>query len=98
MGANGPGCGASGRGEAFQLIGFGCADIVPVLFRQAGSQRPMPAEAGRRRLTTVGTRTSWSGPWRWPGQAASVPLAFWLLAALLGLVPLLSMVIPGDRC
>jgi len=83
----------------FLLIGFGASNIVPVLFRQAGSQRAMPAGLAVAAITTVGYAGILTGPAAigFVAHAAGLPLAFWLLAALLGLVPLMSIMMnPGD--
>jgi predicted MFS family arabinose efflux permease len=93
--APGPGVALLG----FLLIGLGASNIVPVLFRQAGAQRAMPAGLAVAAITTVGYAGILIGPAAigFVARASSLPQAFWLLAALLGLVPLLSiMVSRGD--
>ena len=94
--APGPGVALLG----FLLIGLGASNIVPVLFRQAGAQRAMPAGLAVAAITTVGYAGILIGPAAigFVAHASSLPLAFWLLAALLGLVPLMSiMVSRGDQ-
>ena len=94
--APGPGVALLG----FLLIGLGASNIVPVLFRQAGAQRAMPAGLAVAAITTVGYAGILIGPAAigFVAHASSLPLAFWLLAALLGLVPLISiMVSRGDQ-
>jgi predicted MFS family arabinose efflux permease len=84
----------------FLLIGLGASNIVPVLFRQAGAQRAMPAGLAVAAITTVGYAGILIGPAAigFVARASSLPQAFWLLAALLGLVPLMSvMVSRGDQ-
>ena len=93
--APGPGVALFG----FLLIGLGAANIVPVLFRQAGAQRAMPAGLAVAAITTVGYAGILIGPAAigFVARASSLPQAFWMLAALLGLVPLMSiMVSRGD--
>jgi predicted MFS family arabinose efflux permease len=94
--APGPGVALLG----FVLIGLGASNIVPVLFRQAGAQRAMPAGLAVAAITTVGYAGILIGPAAigFVARASSLPQAFWLLAALLGLVPLMSiMVSRGDQ-
>jgi len=93
--APGPGVALLG----FLLIGLGASNIVPVLFRQAGAQRAMPAGLAVAAITTVGYAGILIGPAAigFVARASSLPQAFWMLAALLGLVPLMSiMVSRGD--
>jgi predicted MFS family arabinose efflux permease len=89
--APGPGVALLG----FLLIGLGASNIVPVLFRQAGLQRAMPAGLAVAAITTVGYAGILTGPAAigFVARAVGLPQAFWLLAALLGLVPLLSMMV-----
>ena len=91
---------ASGPGVAllgFLLVGLGASNIVPVLFRQAGAQRAMPAGLAVAAITTVGYAGILIGPAGigFVARASSLPVAFWLLAALLGLVPLMSVMMNG---
>lgn len=72
------------------LIGLGASNIVPVLFRQAGAQTAMPAGLAIASVTTIGYAGILAGP---AGigvvaQGIGLNVAFWLLAALLCLVPL----------
>lgn len=74
----------------FLLIGAGAANVVPILFRQAGTQTTMPAGSAIAAVTTVGYAGILAGP---AGigviaQIIGLPAAFWLLTALLCLVPL----------
>lgn len=74
----------------FLLIGLGASNIVPVLFRAAGAQRVMPAGLAIAAITTVGYAGILVGPAAigFVAQAAGLPAAFWLLAALVGAVVL----------
>lgn len=74
----------------FVLIGLGASNLVPVLFRRAGSQSNMPPALAIGALTTLGYAGILVGP---AGigvvaKAVGLPAAFWTLAALLLLVPL----------
>lgn len=74
----------------FVLIGLGASNLVPVLFRRAGQQTVMPAAFAVSAVTTAGYAGVLLGPALIGFLAAGVGLstAFWLLAALLALVPL----------
>lgn len=73
----------------FVLIGLGASNLVPVLFRRAGQQAVMPAAFAVSAVTTAGYAGVLLGPALIGFLAAGVGLstAFWLLAALLALVP-----------
>jgi hypothetical protein len=74
----------------FLLIGFGAANIVPVLFRAAGSQKDMPVALAVAAITTVGYSGVLLGPAAvgYVANAIGLPNAFWMLAALLCCVTL----------
>ncbi|HMN79095.1 MAG TPA: MFS transporter [Burkholderiaceae bacterium] len=74
----------------FLLIGLGAANLVPVLFRRAGSQRAMPAALAIAAITTTGYAGMLVGPAAvgFVSDATSLRTAFWLLAALMIAVPL----------
>ena len=82
----------------FFLIGFGASNIVPVLFRQAGAQKTMPASLAVGAITTTGYAGILAGPAVIGFVAHSVGLttAFWLLAALFALVPIFSQAVTAD--
>ncbi|MBR0848519.1 MFS transporter [Bradyrhizobium diazoefficiens] len=74
----------------FLLIGLGASNLVPVLFRRAASQTAMPTGLAVASITTAGYAGVLLGP---AGigivaQAGGLPLAFWMLAALMSLVTL----------
>lgn len=73
----------------FVLIGLGAANVVPVLFRGAGSQRAMPATLAVAAITTTGYAGNLAGPASvgFIAKAVGLPSAFWMLAVLLCLVP-----------
>ena len=75
---------------AFILIGLGAANVVPVLFRRAGSQAVMPPALAIAAITTTGYAGILLGPAVIGFVAEHVGLtrAFWMLPALLLLVPL----------
>jgi predicted MFS family arabinose efflux permease len=76
--------------SGFLLIGLGASNIVPVLFRRAGAQRAMPAGLAVAAITTAGYAGNLVGPAAigFVAKAAGLPVAFWLLAALVGAVVL----------
>ncbi|WP_218127942.1 MFS transporter [Belnapia rosea] len=76
----------------FILIGLGTANIVPVLFSQAGRQTAMPAGLAVAAVTTIGYAGVLAGPAAigFVSHATSLSIAFWLLAGLMALVPICS--------
>lgn len=85
----------------FVLIGLGAANIVPVLFRLAGSQRVMPPTLGIAAVTTTGYAGILVGPAGigFVADRLGLPAGFWGLAALLCLVPLCALGgAADDRC
>jgi len=84
--------------SGFVLIGLGASNIVPVLFRLAGSQTAMPSALAVAAITTTGYAGILVGP-AGVGAVAHVvglPAAFWGLAALLALVPLFARVVTAS--
>jgi predicted MFS family arabinose efflux permease len=76
----------------FLLIGFGASNIVPVLFSLAGRQTVMPAVLAVAALTTTGYAGILAGPAAvgFVSRNFGLPAAFWLLAALMALVPVFA--------
>ena len=76
----------------FVCIGLGAANIVPTLFRRAGSQRQMPAPLALAAATCAGYAGLLAGPALVGFIARSVGLhgAFIALALLMCLVPALN--------
>jgi len=74
----------------FVLIGLGASNVVPVLFRRAGALPGMPAAIAVASLTTVGYGGGLLGPAAvgFVSHFTSLPTAFWLLGALMVLVPI----------
>ena len=84
--------------SGFVLIGLGASNIVPVLFRLAGSQTAMPSGLAVAAITTTGYAGILVGP-AGVGAVAhlvGLPAAFWGLAALLALVPLFARVVTAS--
>jgi MFS family permease len=83
----------------FILIGLGAANIVPVLYRRAGSQTVMPPGLAIAAITITGYAGILVGPVSigFVAKATGLNVAFWLLAALLCLVPLLSGIVAPHR-
>ncbi|NOR61508.1 MAG: MFS transporter [Rhodobacteraceae bacterium] len=74
----------------FLLIGLGAANIVPILFSAAGRQKTMPASLAIASVTTVGYAGILLGPTAigLVANHSSLPTAFWMLAALMLVIPL----------
>lgn len=83
----------------FLLIGLGASNLVPVLFRRAGTQRAMPVGLAVAAITTTGYAGILVGPAGVGFVAKGVGLdtAFWMLAALLCLVPLSARRVTAER-
>jgi len=79
----------------FVLIGLGAANIVPVLFRRAGSQNVMPAGLAIAAITTMGYAGILLGPAAigFVAQHVGLTTAFWMIPAILALVPLSAAVV-----
>lgn len=85
--------------SGFLLVGLGASNIVPVLFRGAGAQRVMPAGLAVAAITTAGYAGNLVGPAAigFVAKAAGLPVAFWLLAALVGAVVLSARAVTALR-
>ncbi|SAK56219.1 transport protein [Caballeronia hypogeia] len=83
----------------FLLIGLGASNVVPVLFRRAGSQRAMPSTLAVAAITTTGYAGHLVGPAGvgFIAKGVGLPGAFWLLAALLCLVPVCARAVTTER-
>ncbi|SEN48210.1 Predicted arabinose efflux permease, MFS family [Sphingomonas gellani] len=81
------------------LIGLGASNTVPVLFRQAGAQTVMPAGLAVAAVTTIGYAGILAGPAAigFVAKQTGLQVAFWMLAGLLCLVPLLAGVAVRKR-
>ena len=77
---------------SFILIGLGAANIVPILFRLAGTQRTMPKGLAVAALTTAGYGGMLMGPAviGFLSKGIGLHSAFWFLATLLVCIPALS--------
>ena len=73
----------------FLLIGLGASNLVPVLFRRAGTQQVMPPALAVAAITTMGYAGVLAGPAAIGFIAKGIGLhsAFWLLCLLFCLVP-----------
>jgi predicted MFS family arabinose efflux permease len=76
--------------SGFLLIGLGASNVVPALFRRAGTQASMPPAFAIGAMSTLGYAGILAGPAAigFVARAASLPAAFWILAGLMMLVPL----------
>jgi MFS family permease len=74
----------------FLLIGIGASNLVPVLFRRAGTQSVMPPALAVSAITTIGYAGILAGPAviGFLAQAISLHGAFWVLALLMCFVPI----------
>ncbi|MBN9510697.1 MAG: MFS transporter [Alphaproteobacteria bacterium] len=81
----------------FLLIGLGASNIVPMLFRKAGSQTVMPPALAIGAMTTAGYAGILAGPaaMGFVSKAVGLHNAFWVLAGLLCLVPLSARFVAG---
>lgn len=81
----------------FVLIGLGASNIVPVLFRRAGSQTTMPPALAIGAVTTMGYAGILLGPAAlgFVAKGFGLPAAFWILAVLLAFVPLTARFVTG---
>jgi predicted MFS family arabinose efflux permease len=77
------------------LIGLGAANVVPVLFRRAGSQKVMPSSLAIAVITTTGYAGILLGPAviGFVAKHVGLTMAFWMIPALLILVPLCAAVV-----
>ena len=85
--------------SGFLLIGGGASNLVPVLFRRAGSQTVMPAGLAIAAISTTGYAGILVGPAGvgFLAKLAGLPTAFLMLAVLLSLVPLCAWIVTGKR-
>jgi predicted MFS family arabinose efflux permease len=83
----------------FILIGLGAANVVPVLFRRAGSQKVMPAGLAIAAITTTGYAGILLGPAviGFVAEHIGLGMAFWMIPALLILVPVCAGVVAPRR-
>jgi MFS family permease len=83
----------------FVLVGLGAANIVPVLFRRAGSQTVMPSGLAIAAITSMGYAGLLLGPAIIGFVAKHVGLntAFWMIPAILLLVPACAAVVAPKR-
>ena len=74
------------------LVGLGAANIVPILFRLAGTQHAMPKGLAVAALTTAGYAGLLTGPAviGFLSKAIGLHNAFWFLVALLACVPIFA--------
>jgi MFS family permease len=79
----------------FLLIGLGASNVVPALFRRAGSQTSMPPALAIAAISTLGYAGILAGPAAigFVAKAAGLPAAFWILAGLMALIPLAARTI-----
>jgi MFS family permease len=83
----------------FLLIGAGCSNIVPVLFRGAGAQKVMPMGMAVAAISTTGYAGVLVGPAAigFLAQMTNLRVAVGLLAALISLVAFTSGLVAGRR-
>jgi predicted MFS family arabinose efflux permease len=83
----------------FLLIGLGASNIVPVLFRRAGSQQVMPSALAVAAISITGYAGNLVGPAGIGYVAKGIGLAnaFWILPALLCVVPCCARLVTARR-
>jgi predicted MFS family arabinose efflux permease len=83
----------------FVLIGLGCSNIVPVLFRRAAAQKAMPPALAVAAISTTGYAGVLAGPAAigFVAKSVGLPAAFWMLAGLLAFVPFFANVVTANR-
>jgi predicted MFS family arabinose efflux permease len=83
----------------FVLIGLGCSNIVPVLFRRAAAQKVMPSALAVAAISTTGYAGNLAGPAAigFVAKSVGLPVAFWMLAGLLAFVPFFANVVTANR-
>ncbi len=83
----------------FLLIGLGASNLVPVLFRRAATQTVMPTGLAVAAITTAGYAGILIGPAGvgFVARIGGLPTAFWLLAALMGLVTLSARIVTAQQ-
>jgi predicted MFS family arabinose efflux permease len=83
----------------FVLIGLGASNLVPVLFRRAGTQKAMPAALAVAAITTAGYAGVLVGPAGvgFVAKIAGLSIAFWMLAGLMCVVTLSARIVATDR-
>jgi predicted MFS family arabinose efflux permease len=83
----------------FVFVGLGAANIVPILFRLAGTQHTMPKGLAVAALTTAGYAGLLTGPAVIGFLSKGIGLhnAFWFLAALLACVPIFGKHVTAEN-
>jgi MFS family permease len=83
----------------FLLIGVGAANVVPVLFRRAGSQTVMPPVLAIAAITTTGYAGILLGPAviGFVADYIGLTLAFWMIPLMLLSVPLCAPIVAPRR-
>jgi len=83
----------------FLLIGLGCSNVVPVLFRLAASQHSMPPGLAIAAISTTAYAGVLAGPAGigFVAKGAGLHAAFWMLAGFLALVPLCARAVAPAR-
>jgi predicted MFS family arabinose efflux permease len=83
----------------FLLVGLGASNIVPVLFRRAGTQTVMPAGMAVAAITTVSYTSLLAGPAvvGFVAKAAGLSTAFGMIAVLLCLVTFTARAVTRDE-
>jgi predicted MFS family arabinose efflux permease len=81
--------------SGFLLIGLGASNIVPVLFRKAGTQTVMPSGLAVAAITTCGYAGVLIGPASvgFVADHIGLPGSFWMLAILLCAAPLCAGIV-----
>jgi predicted MFS family arabinose efflux permease len=83
----------------FLLIGLGASNLVPILFRRCATQKAMPVGLAVAAITTAGYAGILVGPAGvgFIAQVAGLSTAFWILAAMMGIVTASARRVTADQ-
>ena len=79
----------------YAMVGFGCANIVPIMYTLVGRQNVMPRSAAVAAITTMGYAGMLIGPALigFVAELASLPVSFLIVALMLLAVSMTAMVL-----
>ncbi len=83
----------------FALIGLGAANVVPVYFRRAGTQKAMPPALAVTAITVTGYAGHLLGPALigFASNLVGLAMCFWAMALLMCLVPLTTRAVVREQ-
>lgn len=79
----------------YAMVGFGCANIVPIMYTLVGRQNVMPQSAAVAAITTMGYAGMLVGPALigFVAELASLPVSFLIVALMLLAVSMTAMIL-----